>query len=151
MKETFDRKVVKAFDKELEKSERTLEQVITMASIIEDEASGGNEEKQIISGILWKRLDMGMLLQVDATLRYVNGKESKDLTLTDLAADHEYNTYVHKGLPPTPIGNPGVDAIRAALNPKDSIYYFYLHDKDGGVHYAKTFEEHKKNIAAYLK
>ena len=151
MKETFDKKVVKAFDKELERSERTLEEIITMASIIEDEASGGYEEKQMVSGILWKRLDMGMLLQVDATLRYVTGKESKDLTLTDLAADHEYNTYVHKGLPPTPIGNPGVDAIRAALNPKDSIYYFYLHDNDGGIHYAKTFEDHKKNIATYLR
>ena len=151
MKNTFDKKILKGFEKEFEKSERSISDIITMASIIEDEAFDGYEEKQIISGILWKRLDMGMMLQVDATLRYVNGKESKDMTLSDLAADHEYNTYKYKGLPPTPIGNPGVESVRAALNPKDSIYYFYLHDSEGKVHYAKTFEEHKKNIAAYLK
>lgn len=151
MKATFEKKVTKGLEKEISKSERPFSDTMIMASIIEDEAFDGYVEKQTIAGILWKRLDMGMPLQVDATLRYVNGKESKDMTIKDLETDHEYNTYLHKGLPPTPIGNPGIDSIRAALDPKDSIYYFYLHDSDGGVHYAKTFEEHKKNIATYLK
>ncbi len=122
-----------------------------MASIIQAEAHAGYEEKQIISGILWNRLSKGMRLQVDATLKYYTGRGSADLTISDLSDDHPYNTYTRGGLPPTPIGNPGIDAIRAALHPKASEYLFYLHDSDGKIRYASTFEEHKKNISAYLK
>lgn len=122
-----------------------------MASIIQGEAFDGSVEKQIISGILWKRIDKKMLLQVDSTLKYINGKTSAQLTIKDLAEDNPYNTYIHLGLPPTPIGNPGVDAIKAALTPIPSAYFFYLHDSDGKIHYAVTFADHKKNISLYLK
>ncbi|MCC7469717.1 MAG: endolytic transglycosylase MltG [Bacteroidetes bacterium] len=151
LEQTFDQKVNQGLKEELEKSDKSFEDIIIMASIIQAEAYDHYEEKQIISGILWKRLQKGMLLQVDATLGYVNGKSSAKLTIEDLAENQPYNTYVHKGLPPAPIGNPGVSSIKAALNPKDSPYFFYLHDKNGNVHYAKTFEEHKQNIALYLK
>lgn len=151
LKETFDKKVRSALEKEIDDSDKTFGEIMTMASIIQDEAHDGYVEKQTISGILWKRIDKGMRLQVDATLRYVNGKSSKQMTLSDLQFDHEYNTYTREGLPPTPIGNPGIDAIRAALHPIPSEYFFYLHDASGQVHYATTFEEHKKNINVYLK
>lgn len=151
LQNTFTSKVREGLKKDLEKQTKSLEEIITMASVIQEEAFESYEEKRTVSGILWKRLSRGMRLQVDATLRYVNGKESKDLTLDDLALDHAYNTYTRAGLPPTPIGNPGIDSIKAALDPKETEYYFYLHDGDGKIHYAKTFEEHKKNIAAYLK
>lgn len=151
LQDTFEKKVRTALAKDIESSGKTMNEIMTMASIIQDEAYESYEEKQMISGILWKRLDKGMRLQVDATLRYVNGKSSKEMTNADLAFDHEYNTYTRAGLPPTPIGNPGLDAIRAAIYPKTSSYLFYLHDSAGAVHYATTYEEHKKNISLYLK
>lgn len=151
MRDSFKKKVSVGLAEEIEKSGKSIEEILTMASIIQDEAYDGYEEKQMISGILWKRIDKNMLLQVDATLRYFTNKPSSKLTLDDLATDNPYNTYVYKGLPPTPIGNPGVDAIRAAMNPKDSPYLFYLHDKNANIHYAKDYNQHKANIAKYLK
>ncbi len=151
LQDTFQKKVLDNFESEIASSSRSLSDIIIMASIIEKEAFDGPDEKEIVSGILWKRLDRGMRLQVDATLKYEIGKESKDLTLDDLADDHPYNTYTRAGLPPTPIGNSGTASIKAALKPKESEYFFYLHDSDGKIHYAKTFEGHKKNIATYLK
>ena len=105
-----------------------------MASILEKEAFG-DIDRDVISGILWKRLQKGMPLQVDASNMF----------------DNPFDTYKNKGLPPAPINNPGVKAIEAALSPKDSPYLYYLHDKTGKVHYAISFAEHKKNIAAYLR
>jgi len=109
-------------------SSKTMNEVLTMASILEGEAKG-EEDINIISGILWKRISMGMPLQVDV----------------------DKSTYTNKGLPKIPINNPGLMSIKAAINPIDSPYLYYLHDKDGKVHYAKTFEEHKINIKNYLK
>lgn len=100
--------------------------VISMASIIEREATGG--DKKIVSGILWKRLALGMALQVDAAPE----------------------TYQVTGLPKVPICNPGLNSIQAALNPQVSPYLFYLYDKAGNIHYAKTFTEHKANRLKYL-
>lgn len=149
LRETFQKKVILGLEKDLIGED--LDEIMTMASIIEAEAFGSYAEKEMVSGILNNRLKKGMRLQTDATLSYVNGKESKELTVTDLADNHPYNTYTRDGLPPTPIGNPGLLSIKAALNPKETDYLFYLHDGDGNIHYAKTFEEHKKNIAAYLR
>jgi UPF0755 protein len=106
---------------------------------------------QIIAGIVKKRLELGMPLQVDATLEYERGKGSSDLTIKDLQADSPYNTYTNKGLPPTPISNPGTVALLAALHPKQTPYLYYLTDAKGNFHYAKTFEEHKRNKALYLR
>lgn len=151
MRDNFNKKVTEGLGADIEASDKTFDEIITMASIIQDEAHYGYVEKQTISGILWKRIAKGMLLQVDASLRYVNGKDSASLTIRDLEDDNPYNTYVYKGLPPTPIGNPGIDAIKAAIYPMESPYFFYLHDKDAKIHYAKTYAEHKQNISAYLR
>lgn len=123
---------------------------IIMASLIEKEARDG-KDRRIISGILWKRLKAEFPLQVDATLWYLTRKASYELGEEELNIDSPYNTYRVLGLPPTAITNPGRDAIEAALFPEESSYWYYLHDKNGIPHYARTFEEHKLNKARYLK
>lgn len=121
-------KKIKTVESDIEKSGYTKRQILTMASILEGEARGVNDI-DMISGILWKRLKSGMLLQVDV----------------------DKGTYSKKGLPMAPISNPGMSAIKSALNPENSPYLYYLHDKSGQVHYAKTYTEHKNNIKKYLK
>jgi UPF0755 protein len=137
-------------EEEARKLGRDWHDILTMASIIEEETAT-DEDRHIVSGILWKRIERGMRLQIDATFGYTIGKGSLDLTAADLKSDSPYNTYLHDGLPPTPISNPGLESIDAALHPTPSIYLYYLSDKDGVIHYAKTFEEHKQNRAKYLR
>lgn len=151
-------KLLKTFDSKLEdlsddiaKSGKNIDEIITMASIIQKEAYNEYLEQQTISGILWKRMEKGMRLQVDATLKYITGKPSSKLTKDDLADDHPYNTYTNDGLPPGPIGSPGLKAIKAAINPVDSPYYFYLHDNSGQVYYATTHDGHVANKRNYLR
>lgn len=131
-------------------SPNTWAEYVTMASIVEAEA-GESDDRSIIAGILWKRIEEGMHLQVDAPFAYILNKTSAELTIKDLETDTPYNTYTNSGLPPTPIGNPGLLSLEAVLSPKVSPYYFYLHDKAGIIHYAKTFAEHKANIDKYLR
>ena len=149
LKHNFDIKI-NTLREEITSSGRSEKDLIIMASIIEKEAAG-EEDRAMISGILWKRLDQGIALQVDAPFLYILSKESKELTTKDLAINSPYNTYKHTGLPPTAIGNPGLAAITAAIHPSDSPYLYYLHDTEGNIHYAKTYAEHKKNIANYLR
>jgi UPF0755 protein len=148
LKKNFETKT-STLQKDFTASKRSKADIIIMASIIEKEAAG-SADRALVSGILWNRIDAGISLQVDAPFIYLLGKESKELTRKDLAFDSLYNTYLHKGLPPTPINNPGLAAISAALHPEVSPYFYYLHDKDGIIHYAKTYTEHKKNIQKYL-
>ncbi len=124
-------------------------EIITLASIIEREAREP-EARRLISGILHRRLEADMPLQVDAVFPYFLGKNTFELTLDDLAVDSPYNTYRYRGLPPGPIANPGLDAIEAALNPTFSNYWFYLSDLSGNMHYAVDFEQHKLNKNRYL-
>ncbi|MEW5907610.1 MAG: endolytic transglycosylase MltG [Patescibacteria group bacterium] len=121
-------KRIEEIGEKISNNSRNFFDVMIMASLIEKEVADQTDRK-IVSGILWKRLDKGMPLQVDA----------------------EYNTYHQKGLPPQPICNPGLDAIIAALEPEDSPYWYYLSDKKGITHFAKDFEIHKRNKAKYLK
>lgn len=118
--------------------------IITMASLLQNEARKP-ETMKTISGILWKRIDVGMPLQVDAVFGYIFGKDTYSPSLDDLKVDSPYNVYTHKGLPPGPIGNPGIDAIIAALRPTKTPYLYYLTGKDGFMYYAKTFAEHVAN------
>lgn len=127
MSENFEKKI-KNILPAIEASDQTEKEIIVMASLIEREAKGDND-RGIVSGILWNRIKNNMPLQIDAV----------------------DSTYKTKGLPESPICNPGLEAIKAALNPVKSSYFYYLHDKEGIIHYANTFAEHKKNIAKYLK
>jgi UPF0755 protein len=124
--------------------------VIVLASIIEREANDP-ESMGMVSGILQNRLRDGMPLQADASIEYVLDKPLDELTPDDLKIDSPYNTYLNKGLPPTPIGNPGAASIDAVLEPTPSDYYFYITGNDGVFYYATTYEDHKRNIARYLR
>lgn len=151
MRGNFDQKIkeTKTITDKINASGHSLADIITMASIIERETVTP-ADRRIVSGILWKRIKLGMPLQVDAAFNYVNGKSTYDLTADDLHVDSRYNTYKYKGLPPGPIANPGLDTILAALEPTDTPYLYYLSGADGTMHYAKTFEEHKRNKMKYL-
>lgn len=147
---TFEEKT-KNIRARAENSKRSFEDIVIMASILEKEATRDTSEQQIIAGILWKRLDKGMLLQVDAPFKYYLDKGSFDLSTEDLRDDHRYNTYTRKGLTPTPIGNPGVSTLLAALDPTPTAYYFYLHDRNGIARYAVTHDGHVENKRLYLR
>ena len=123
--------------------------IIKMASILEEEART-IESREIVAGILWKRISIGMPLQVDSSFKYINGKVSSALTTDDLKIDSPYNSYINRGLPPTPISNPGLEAINDAINPIKTPYLYFLTDKNGNMHYAATFEEHVVNKQKYL-
>jgi len=150
MRENFARQI-KPFEEDIVKSEKDVDEIIIMASIIEGEANQQIEAKRIIGGILWKRIRLEMPLQVDAPFKYYNGKHSYTLTTEDLQEDHEYNTYVNKGLPPSAIGNPGLDSIRAAIAPTNSDYLYFMSDKNGNMYYARDFEGHQANRERYLR
>ena len=130
-------------------STRSRKDIVTMASILEKEAKNTRDRK-MIAGVLWNRLDRGMLLQVDAVFLYTIGRTTFDLTMKDLASDSPYNTYRYKGLPPTPIGSPSLDSLVAAMTPTKSDYLFYLADNDHVTHYSKTYREHLRKKRLYL-
>lgn len=148
MRQNFDRQIVNVKEG-VEKFGKSLEDVIKMASIVEEEARSF-EVRQTIAGILWKRLKIGMPLQVDASFAYVNGKNSFTLTTEDLREDSPYNTYTNKGLPPTPITNPGLEAIQATISPIETKYLYFLTDRNGVMRYAVDYEGHLKNRRLYL-
>lgn len=129
------------------------QQALILASLIERETKH-EDEKTTVAGILTKRMKSGWPLELDATVQYARGKTGDwwpQTTLADRRVKSSYNTYLNLGLPPTPICNPGVPAIKAVQNPTDSPYWFYLHDPQGNIHYAKTVAEHNLNIDKYLR
>jgi UPF0755 protein len=149
MRENFEKKL-SPYKEEIEKSGRSLQEIITMASLLEKEVKT-KEEKEIVSGILWKRLKAGVPLQVDATITYITGKKTTKISFEDLQIDSPYNTYKYKGLPPGPICNPGLESILAALYPKESEYWYYLSTPEGKTLFFKTLEEHNLAKAKYLR
>lgn len=148
MRQAFDDQML-PYQAQIASSSYSLHDIITMASIIEREASRSDDRRKI-SGVLWNRINKKMPLQVDVTFLYTLGKNTFQLTLTDLRSDNPYNTYVHKGLPPGPIGSPSLNSIQAALNPEKSNNLFYLADNGGTTHYSRTYEEHLAKKRMYL-
>jgi len=135
---------------EIENQGKNLYEILSMASIVEKE-SASREEMPIIAGVFYNRLQDEYFLESDATVNYVTGKGARRPSLEDLEADSPYNTYLNRGLPPGPICNPGLAAIRAAINPEDTDYYYFLHPEEGGTIFSKTLKEHNENKARYLK
>lgn len=134
----------------IRQSNYTEDEVIIIASIIEREGST-RESKRLIAGVIENRIALGMPLQLDASIEYVLDKPLSELTPEDLRIDSPYNTYINVGLPPTPIGNPGLTSIEAVLRPTESDYLFYLTGRDGNFYFAKTLAQHNANINAYLR
>ena len=146
---TFESKVITPNKERLDASKYSLHDFVTMASLIEEETRK-EEERAMVSGILWERLDIGELLGVDATVRYILNKPSAAITITDLKVDTPYNTRLYRELPPGPIASPSLSSFNAAMNPESSPYLFYLHGNDGQIRYAVTNAEHEQNKAKYL-
>lgn len=143
MRNTFNEKTA-SLKTRVDNFGRPFAEVVTMASILEKEARQ-SETRRVVAGILWKRMSIGMPLQVDAVFGYILEKNGYAPTLDDLKIKSPYNTYLNRGLPPTPIGNPGFGAIEDALTPTKTPYLYYLTDKEGNIYYAKTFTEHVNN------
>ncbi len=143
---TFDEKI--AENKDILSSKIALTEIVTMASIIEKEASA--DSMQEVSNILWNRIDNDIPLQVDASFVYERNQHTFDLSLEDLRKDSPYNTYIRRGLTPTPISNPGVMALRAAAFPEPTENFYFLTGYDGNMYYAKTLKQHEENKDKYL-
>lgn len=146
----FSKKLLPEF---LKRPETNFYQKLILASILEKEAKNF-EDMSLIAGILEKRNKNNKKLEVDATVVYTKCKAypcNWDVSKEDLKINSPYNTYLNKGYPPTPISNPGLNAVKASLNPVDSDYWYYLTDKNGKTIFAKTFQEHQKNIKKHLK
>ncbi|PAB58614.1 endolytic transglycosylase MltG [Anaeromicrobium sediminis] len=130
----------------------TINEIITIASLIEKEAAN-DKERKAIGGVIYNRLKIGMPLQIDASVIYGNMKGTGNIsrvTYDDLKVESKYNTYLFKGLPPGPIASPGKASIEAALYPEDNDYLYYVLGENGHV-FSKTYKEHLQNVNKYIK
>lgn len=149
MLQNFQKKLPADITTTLTSRNISLYEAVTVASMLEREVRH-SEDLEIVAGIMWKRVQKGWFLNIDATILYGSGKNS--LTRDDLKLDSPYNTYTRKGLPLGPISNPGAKAILAAINPKKTSYWFYItNPKTGKAIFADTNEGQNRNRAIYLK
>ncbi len=135
----------------------TTNEIVIIASLVEREARFASD-RPMVASVIKNRLDLGMALNIDATIQYLLGYQAsektwwkKNLTFADLKISSPYNTYTNAGLPPSPISNPGSAVLEATLNPAKTDYLYYLSDENGANHYAKTLEEHNQNVKKYIK
>jgi UPF0755 protein len=150
MLDNFDKKITAEMREEIAKQGKKLEDVLNLASIIQQESISIKEMAKI-AGVFYNRLNIGMALQSDATINYITGKGMRQPLLEDTKIDSPYNTYKYKGLPPTPICNPGIDAIKAAIWPEQHDYFYFLHPLNAPTIFSKTLEEHNINKVKWLK
>lgn len=153
MTNNFEQRYAQATEEKT--SNRSQKEIVILASLIEREGRH-DEDRFLIASVLENRLDIGMALQIDATVQYALGYQPQQklwwkqgVTFNDLKINSPYNTYLHPGLPPGPIANPGMEALEAAANPSETDYLYYITDKNGINRYAKTYEEHNANIKRY--
>ena len=154
MLKNFDRKLTSDLREKISQQGKTIFEVVTMASMIEKELLNTEECKnckELVSGILEKRLEQGIPLQVDATISYITGKKTTQISIEDTKIDSPYNTYKYRDLPIGPISNPGLESILAAIYPQESEYRYYLSTPDGKTIFSKTLKEHNIAKAKYLR
>lgn len=131
-------------------TDRSLHEVVTVASMVEREAKTAGD-RPLIAGVIYNRLARGWRLEVDATVLYALGQHKSVVTSGDLKVDSPYNTYLHAGLPPGPIANPGIEAMNAALHPARTEYFFYVARPDGSHAFSRTLSEHLANVRRYRR
>lgn len=148
MLDNFGRKLDAPLREEIRRQGKSIFDIVIMASMIQKEVITP-EDMKLVSGLLWKRIAIGMALQVDATVSYALDKN--DLTRADLATDTPYNTYLYKGLPKGPIGNPGKEALLAAIYPTENDYLFYISKPNKETVFSRTLKEHNAAVAKYLR
>ncbi|HFC77025.1 MAG TPA: endolytic transglycosylase MltG [Candidatus Moranbacteria bacterium] len=145
MLDNFNKKLSEDLRQEIKKQQKTIYEIVTMASIIEEEVKN-TEDKKIVSGIFWRRLKRGQAFQSCATLAYILGENKKQYSYEDTKIESPYNTYLYPGLPPGPISNPGLDSILAAIYPTKTNYNYFLNNpKTGKTIFSRTLEEHNLN------
>ena len=149
MIDNFHRRIPESLLAMIMAQERTLHEVLTLASIVQKESAGDSEMPEV-AGVFWNRLQIGMRLESDATVNYILGTNKLQPTFADTEVQHPYNTYENAGLPPGPIGNPGLPAIRAAAEPAEHDFLFFLHRPSREIVMSRTFAEHLENKARYL-
>lgn len=159
----FQGKISGQLETDLQTKKLDIKNVIILASIIEKEVGRNKEtltsddltamqrERELVASVFYNRLAIGMPLESDATVNYITGKSDRSVSIADTKIKSPYNTYQTKGLPPTPISNPGLGSIRAAINPAASDYLYFLNKPDGEAVFAKTLAEHNANRLRYLK
>ncbi len=150
MLENFDQKLDSQLRTKIKESGRTIFEMITLASLIEKEAAL-DQDRRLIADIFWKRLDAGWALESCATINYILGASKPRLSFEDTRTPSPYNTYLNSGLPPGPINNPGLSAIRAAIEPLENDYCCFLSTDEGKVIFSQTIEEHNRNKAIYFE
>ncbi len=150
MLRNFERRVYNELIEDIEASTMSLQEIVVKASLLEKEVRS-YEDKQIVAGIINNRLQKGMRLQLDATVTYLTGRRSVQVPLTETRIQSPYNTYTVHGLPLAPITNPGIESIKATLNPTKTSYYYYLSKPSGETVFSRTHDEHVRAKNLYLR
>ena len=147
MVRTFNTEINKEKIPELAKKQHLkLRDLVNLAAMVELEAVFPEEQARI-AGVFLKRLEIEMPIQSDTTIQYLLGSQKEEITIADTRINNPYNSYLNAGLPPGPIGSPGIDAIKACLNPEITEFLYFVADKDGHHRFTKTYGEHLKAIA----
>jgi UPF0755 protein len=159
----FETKMSDQMTSDISAKNLKLGDVITLASIVEKEVGRNKDvitdddivtmqkERGLVASVFYNRMKAGMALESDATVNYITGKSDRSVTIADTKIKSPYNTYQVRGLPPSPISNPGLDSIRAAIYPTKSDYLYFLNSPDGTAYFAKTLAEHNANREKYLR
>jgi len=150
MLNNFEGKLTAEMRAEIKKQNKTIFEIVTVASLAEAEAQT-TEDRALVADIIYRRLASGMPLQLDSTVNYVTGEKNPAISLTQQKIDSPYNTYKYKNLPLGPISNPSLDSLQAAIYPQKNNYWFFLTGTDGRMHYAKNLAGHQANMVKYLK
>src|SRR3989344_7054351 len=149
MKNNFEKKYSSL---DIYRTNLSKDKIVTIASLVERE-SKHDEDRPIVASVILNRLEIGMKLDIDATIQYAKGKIDnkwwRPILRTDYSLNSPYNTYQINGLPPGPISNPGLASLKAVVNPSNTSYLFYITDKTGTNRYAKTLAEQQENINKY--
>lgn len=145
MSKNFDQRLTPEMRRRAKEKNLSIYELITLASLVEREARY-EEDRPIIAQVFFKRLEVGMPLQSDATLQYLMDAPKEDVLISDTKIDSPYNTYQHAGLPPGPVANPGLASIEAVLEPADTEYLYFVADREGHNYYSYTYSEHMATV-----
>ena len=150
MLKNFDTRLTSSMRKKIGEGNLSIYQFVTLASLVEKEAKY-DEDRPLIASVFQNRLKRHMKLQSDASVSYASGDHKYEYTLDEIMYDSPYNTYVYEGLPPGPIGNPGIKSMEAVLNAPATSYLYFVADKEGHNYFAMTYEDHMRNVRKYMQ
>ncbi len=146
----LDEKITQEMRSEIVKQNKSFAEILVMASVVEKEAPT-SDSMGMVADIFWRRLAKNWALQSCATVNYITGKNDPGVTDKDRAIDSLFNTYKFPGLPLGPISNPSLTAIKAVIYPIKNDYWYFMSGTDGVIHYAKTLDEHNRNVYKFLR